>query len=171
MISNEMSNALSNQVSAEFYSAYLYLSMAAWFDARGLQGFSNWMKIQAREELTHGDKIFDYISERDGDISLAAIDAPPGDWESPLTAFKNVLEHEQKVTSMINSLVSLSRREEDYATENFLQWFVNEQVEEESTARNIVDHLSIVGDNSQALLMLDRELGVRTAGQGEPAAE
>ena len=162
MLSENMTTEMSNQVVAEFYSSYLYLSMAAYFDSVGLQGFANWMKIQAKEELSHGEKIFDFVIERDGMVCLGAIDAPPSKWASPLEAFKAAYEHEQKVTGMINNLVTMARKENDYASENFLDWFVDEQVEEESTAKNIVDQLKLIGDNPQAMLMLDRELGQRT---------
>ncbi len=162
MLSENMTTEMSNQVVAEFYSSYLYLSMAAYFDSVGLQGFANWMKIQAKEELSHGEKIFDFVIERDGTVCLGAIDAPPSKWASPLEAFKAAYEHEQKVTGMINNLVTMARKENDYASENFLDWFVDEQVEEESTAKNIVDQLKLIGDNPQAMLMLDRELGQRT---------
>ncbi len=162
MISEKIANGMSEQVVAEFYSSYLYLAMAAYFDGAGLQGFANWMKIQAREELTHGDKFFNFILERDGQVTLGGIEAPPSQWDSPLAAFRAAYEHEQKVTGMINSLVTLARGENDYASEGFLQWFVDEQVEEESTAKNIVDQLALIGNNPQALLMLDRELGQRT---------
>ena len=168
MISTKMTEGMSKQVAAEFYSAYLYLSMSAYFDSIGLQGFANWMKIQTREELSHGEKFFDFIAERDARVTLDAIEAPPAQWNTPLAAFEAAYAHEQKVTAMINSLVSIARGENDYASEGFLQWFVDEQVEEESTAKNIVDQLRLVGDNPQALLMLDRELGQRTF---TPAAE
>ncbi len=168
MISEKMCAAMSDQVVAEFYSAYLYLSMSAYFDAAGLKGFAQWMKVQAGEELAHGDKIFNFIAERDGQIRLSAIEAPPAQWKSPLAAFIAAYQHEQKVTAMINQLVTISRAEQDYASESFLQWFVNEQVEEESTAKGIVDQLNIIDNHPQALLMLDRELGQRTA--AAPAA-
>ncbi len=161
MISEGLAAAMSKQVVAEFYSSYLYLSMSAWFDSRGLSGFANWMKTQAQEELTHGGKIFNYIGERDAEVELGSIEAPPAKWDSPLAAFKAAYQHEQKVTGMINDLVAMARDERDFASESFLQWFVNEQVEEESTAKGIVDQLTIAGDHPQALLMLDRELGQR----------
>ncbi len=161
MLSKKMTKTMSDQVVAEFYSAYLYLSMSAYFEARGLGGFAAWMKAQALEEMTHGDKFFHYINERDAQVYLGAIDAPPAQWQSPLAVFNDVYQHEQKVTAMINNLVTIARSEKDYASEGFLQWFVDEQVEEESTAKNIVDQLTLIGDHPQALLMLDRELGQR----------
>lgn len=168
MISENLTKGMSQQVVAEFYSAYLYLSMSAYFDSIGLQGFAGWMKIQAREELSHGEKFFDYIAERDSQVKLDTIEAPPAQWNNPLAAFEAAYDHEQKVTAMINRLVGIARGENDYASEGFLQWFVDEQVEEESTAKSIVDQLRLVGDNPQALLMIDRELGQRTF---TPAAE
>jgi ferritin len=162
MISQSMVDAINAQVVAEFYSSYLYLSMAAYFESQGLEGFSSWMKVQAQEELTHGVKLFNHVNERDGRVILGAIEQPETDWDSPLAAFKAAYAHEQKVTSLINDLVTLAREEKDYASENFLQWFVNEQVEEEASAKAIVDQLSFVAGNPHALFMLNRELGQRT---------
>jgi len=141
MLTDRMEKAINDQINAELYSAYLYLAMAAWFQERDLPGFANWMRIQVQEEQFHAFKMFDHVLERGGSIELSAIDAPPADWKSPLDVFKTTLEHEQKVTGLINDLVYLARDERDNATEIFLQWFVNEQVEEEDSARAILERL------------------------------
>jgi ferritin len=162
MVGTKMHDALNRQVNAELYSAYLYLSMSAYFESINLTGFSNWMRIQAQEEMTHALKIYDYIHETNGNVTLTAIDAPQNQWQSPLDAFEHVFKHEQKVTGLINDLVNLAGTEKDYATNNFLQWFVAEQVEEESSANAIVQKLKLLGDAHGAIFMLDQELGTRT---------
>ncbi|MDK2782076.1 MAG: ferritin [Archaeoglobi archaeon] len=153
--------SLNRQINAELYSAYLYLSMSAYFESEGLKGFANWMRVQAQEELMHGMKIFDYVNERGGRVKLGSIEMPPSEWKSPLDVFESVLSHEKKVTSMINELVELAMGEKDYATYNFLQWFVAEQVEEEASAEEIRRQLELIGDDRRALLMIDRELAQR----------
>jgi ferritin len=161
MISKKVEQALNGQMNAEFYSAYLYLSMAAYFDSADLGGFANWMQVQFQEELSHGMKFFNHISERGGKVDLKAIEGPPTEWESPLVVFEATLEHEQKVTGLINELVFLAREEKDNATEIFLQWFVNEQVEEEDNASTILGQLKLIKDSPQALFMMDKEMGQR----------
>ena len=161
MLSKKMETAINQQINAELYSSYLYLSMATYFDSKGLGGFSNWMRQQAQEELFHGMKMFDFVCERGGRVVLQAIDKPPSKWSSPLDAFQNVLAHEQKVTGLINDLVNLAIDERDHATNIFLQWFVSEQVEEEDTAGNLVDKLILIGKDANGLFMLDTELGQR----------
>ena len=161
MLSKKMEKAINQQINAELYSSYLYLSMATYFDSKGLGGFSNWMRQQAQEELFHGMKMFDFVCERGGRVILQAIDKPPSKWSSPLDAFQNVLAHEQKVTGLINDLVNLAIDERDHATNIFLQWFVSEQVEEEDTAGNLVDKLILIGKDANGLFMLDTELGQR----------
>jgi len=160
MIKKTMQDALNAQINAETYSAYLYLSMGAYFEAEGMSGFANWMKVQAQEELSHAMKFFDYVNERGGTVTLTAIEGPPTSWSSPLNVFEEVYKHEQKVTSLINDLVDLARSESDHATENFLQWFVAEQVEEEASADDIRQKVKMIGEGS-GLYMLDRELGSR----------
>ena len=162
MISKKMEEALNEQVNAELYSSYLYLSMESYFKAQNLNGFANWMRIQTQEELTHAMKMYDFINERGGRVLLKAIEGPPTEWDTTLTVFKAVYEHEQKVTVLINNLVDLSLGEKDHASSTFLQWFVTEQVEEEAAARTIVDKLKLIGDNPLPLYMLDGELGQRT---------
>jgi ferritin len=169
MLSKRMETALNRQIVAEYYSAYLYLSMSAYFESVNLGGFAKWMRVQALEELTHGTKIFDYVNERGGRVLLDGIEKPLLKWTSPLVAFQDAYKHEQKVTGMINKLVDLAIKEKDHATENFLQWFVAEQVEEEASADGIVQKLKLVGKEGGGLFMIDRELGQRIF--TPPAAE
>ncbi len=161
MLTEKMEKALNDQINAELYSSYLYLSMATYFDAKSLGGCANWMKQQAQEELFHAMKMFDFLAERGGRVVLQAIDKPPHEWESPLAVFQHVLEHEQKVTGLINDLVDLAIAEKDHATNIFLQWFVSEQVEEEDTAATLVNRLKLIGDDANGLFMLDTELAQR----------
>ena len=165
MLSKNMEKALNEQINAEVFSTYLYLSMAAWFHSKKLAGFGHWMEAQAREEWEHTMKFFHYVDERGGRVLLAKIDAPQAEWESPLEAFKAAYEHEKYITGRIHKLVALAREESDYATENFLQWFVTEQVEEESSTGRVVDQIEMVAGSRQGLFMLDRELGAR-GGEG-----
>ncbi|MBW1998903.1 MAG: ferritin [Deltaproteobacteria bacterium] len=161
MLSKTMEKALNDQVNAEMYSAYLYLAMEAYFQSVGLNGFATWMRVQTQEELVHAMKIYDFINERGGRVTLRAIEAPPTEWDSPLGVFQAAYEHEQKVTGLINDLVDLSQAEKDHATHNFLQWFVGEQVEEEDSANKVVEKIKLVGEAQGGLFMLDRELGQR----------
>ncbi len=161
MISKKMEEALNEQVNAELYSAYLYLSMESYFKAQNLNGFANWMRIQTQEEVMHATKIYDFINERGGRVLLKAIEGPQTEWDSALAVFKATYEHEQKVTGLINDLVDLAIKEKDHATNSFLQWFVNEQVEEESTADEIVQQLKMMENAPGGMFMFDRELGQR----------
>ncbi|RKX96023.1 MAG: ferritin [Spirochaetes bacterium] len=161
MLSKRMEEALNKQINAELYSAYLYLSMAAYFDSISLDGFSHWMKLQAKEETEHAYKIYGYVYERGGSVILEAINKPPTKWDSPLAVFEDAYKHEQKVSEMINNLVAMAREEKDYATENFLQWFVEEQVEEEANADEVVQKLKMVKDSRNGLFMMDGKLGQR----------
>ena len=161
MISEKIQNAFNKQINAETFSAYLYLSMAAYFDEMNLGGFSAWMKCQAQEEMVHAMKFYDFIVERGGRVKLATIDAPEICWPSPLAAFEAAYAHEQLVSSLINSLVDLVIEERDHASKPFLDWFVTEQVEEEATADGVVQQLKLIEGAPQALFMLDRELGQR----------
>ena len=161
MISEKLENELNNQINAELYSAYLYQAMAAYFEAKSLEGFANWMDVQAQEEMTHARKIYDYLNERGGRVLLDAIEAPKAEWETPIEAFKDAYEHEQKVTKMINDLVDLAIEEKDHATKSFLQWFVDEQVEEEASAEDIIDKLEMIGDSGHGLYMYDSKLAER----------
>jgi ferritin len=161
MIDARMEKALNDQIVAEFYSAYLYLSMAAYFDSEGLAGFAKWMRAQFQEEQWHAFKMFNYVAERGGRVKLGGIEAPPTEWDSPLHVFEETLKHEQKVTGLINGLVDLALEISDHATDNFLRWFVSEQVEEEDSVDTVLSQLRLIGDHGQGLLMLDRELGAR----------
>ena len=169
MISKKMEDALNEQVNAELYSAYLYLSMESYFKAQNLNGFANWMRVQTQEEVTHAMKIYEFINERGGRVKLKAIEGPQTEWDSALAVFNAVYEHEQKVTSLINNLVDLAIKEKDHATNSFLQWFVNEQVEEEASADGIVQQLKMMENAPGGMFMLDRELGQRVF--TPPAAE
>lgn len=161
MISEKMQKALNDQINAELFSSYLYLSMSAYFEAENWTGLSNWMKKQSSEEYEHAMKIFHYLSEVNGRVTLESIEKPKSGWNSCLNAFEEALQHEIYITKRINDLVKLAQSENDYATNNFLQWFVNEQVEEVSSVEQIVNKFKIVGDNKIALYMLDKELGSR----------
>lgn len=161
MLGKKMEAALNKQVHAELYSAYLYLSMNSYFQSINLKGFATWMRVQALEEMTHAEKFYQYVINRGGRSLLEPIEGPPVKWASPLEAFLDAYRHEQKVTSLINALTDLAVEEKDHASHTMLQWFVNEQVEEESNADEICQQLKILGDSGQGLLMLDRELGQR----------
>jgi len=161
MLTDKISKALNDQINAELYSSYLYLSMAAYFQDLNLSGFAQWMKVQALEELTHAMKFFGFVGDRGGRATMAPIDGPPIHWDSPLAAFQEVLAHEQKVTGLINDLVDLAISEKDHATNTFLQWFVTEQVEEEASANEVVQKLRLMGEAQGGLFMLDQELGQR----------
>jgi ferritin len=159
----KVEKALNEQINAELYSAYLYLSMSSWFDSVGLRGFANWERVQAMEERDHALKIFDFVLARGGRAVMQQIEAPQTEWRDAKDAFETQMAHELKVTNLINTLVNLSITEKDHATVNFLQWFVNEQVEEEENARTILDQLQMISQEKGVglLYMLDKELGTR----------
>jgi len=161
MMDEKMQEALNKQLNAEIYSAYLYLSMSAYFQSVNLGGFANWMRVQWQEELMHALKFYDYVNERGGRVILRPVEAPASEWGSPLAAFEDTYRHEQKVTAMINKLVDLAVEARDHATNNFLQWFVSEQVEEEASADEVVQRLKLVGNDASGLFMIDRELAQR----------
>lgn len=161
MLKESVEDALNEQINAELYSSYLYFSMAAYYEDEGLPGFASWMRAQADEEHAHAMRIYDFVIDRDGRVTLDGIDSPPTDWSNPAGAFEAAYEHEVEITEMIDDLVALAREENDNATENMLQWFVAEQVEEEATAQAILDKLKYVGDDGPGLLMVDQELGQR----------
>lgn len=169
MISQKFQDAVNEQINAEIYSAYLYMSMGTYFESLNLNGFANWMRVQTFEEMTHADKFHHHVVERGGRVLLKAIEGPATDWDSPLAAMQAVYEHEQKVTSLINALADVAEAEKDRAAYGMLQWFVDEQIEEEASADAIVQKLKLIGDHPQALLMLDSELGARVF--TPPAAE
>jgi ferritin len=172
MLNKKIQDAFNQQINAELFSEYLYLSMAAHFESESLKGMANWMRIQAGEEHTHAMKFYQFILDRGGKVTLAQIDAPKTNWSSPLEAFEEAYAHEVKVTGLINNLANFAIDEKDHAAHQFLEWFVNEQVEEESNAQTIIDQLKMVGDNGVAVYMIDKELGQRqpAAGAGTAAA-
>lgn len=162
-LSKKIQKALNDQLNAEFYSAYMYLSIAAYFEVQNLEGFGSWMRIQAREEVGHAMRFYEYLNDRGGEIQLAAIDAPPSGWKSPLAAIEAAFDGERQITQRIDDLADLSTREKDHATSQFLAWFVNEQVEEEQLLGSVVHKLKMVSDSPSGLYILDRELAGRTA--------
>jgi ferritin len=164
MLSEKMNTALNDQINAELYSAYLYMSMNAYFKSINLDGFAAWMQAQTVEETQHAQKLYDYVNQRGGRVVLGAIDAPPRAWTSPLAVFEDTLTHEQKVTSLINNLMEVALAEKDHATQIFLQWFVTEQVEEEESVGGVLEQLKLMGAAQGGLFMLDRELGKRKRG-------
>jgi ferritin len=161
VLGKAVEDAMNEQIKNEVFSAYQYLSMAAFCEAENLPGFAHWMRAQAREETEHAMKFYDFILDRNGRVVLQGIDGPLVEFGSPLEVFEKALEHERRVTAMINDLYGLAARENDYASQTFLQWFVTEQVEEEKNAGDVVETLRMVGDKSEALFLLDRELGQR----------
>ncbi len=161
MLKNKMAEALNKQINEEMYSAYLYLSMSAYFDSIGLKGFANWMMVQYKEETDHAMKIYNYMQAQGAEIKLLAIKEPPCKWESPLDAFEATLKHEQHITECINKLVDLAEELKDRATYNFLQWFIDEQVEEEENDREIIEKLKLVEGSRNGLFMIDKDLGQR----------
>ena len=161
MLSETLQKALNDQINAELYSSYLYLSMSMYFEDSNLAGASSWMTVQAQEELSHAEKLIGYINERGGRVLLDGIDKPPQEWGSAVEAFEAAYQHELMVSALIGNLVSLARTEKDYMTDNFLQWFVAEQVEEESSVSEVVRKFSLAGNSGGGLLMIDNELGGR----------
>jgi ferritin len=161
MIGKKMEQALNDQVNAELFSAYLYLAMEAYFQDANLGGFAKWMRAQTQEEVVHAMKIYDFINERGGRVTLQTIEKPQTKWKSPLEAFEAAYGHEQMITGRINDLVDLAIKEKDHAANSFLQWFVNEQVEEETSVDEVVQMLKRAEDAPGAMFMIDRELGQR----------
>lgn len=162
MLTDRMHQALNDQLQAEFNSAYLYLSMSAYFEDKGLEGMANWMTVQFQEEQSHALKFYRYINERGGRVELQALDKPKRDWDSPLEAFEEALDHEKLISRLIGELADLAIKEKDHATHNMLQWFISEQVEEEATVDSIVTQMRMVGGQGQGLFMIDREMRGRT---------
>jgi ferritin len=171
MLSEKMQDAINGQLNAELYSSYLYLSMNAYFKSINLDGFAHWMYYQAQEELAHAMKFYDFINQRGGRVDLLKIEAPPLQWDSPRAVFEATLEHEQKVTGLINKLVELALAEHDHATNIFLHWYVTEQVEEEENVGGVLEQLKLMGDAKGGLFMIDRELAKRSPGGKTVEAE
>lgn len=171
MLGKVLEDAINEQINKELYSAYLYLSMSAYCESVNLPGFANWMRVQAQEELGHAMMLFDHVNDRGGRVVLKAIDQPIPVWKSPLEMFEQVLKHERKVTGLIDQLYAVAVKENDYATQMQLQWFITEQVEEEKNAGAMVEQLKLIGDQTAPLLMLDKQLSTRQApppsGEGE----
>lgn len=161
MISKKVEEALNQQINAEIWSAYLYLSMSGYLESLNLPGFAHWMKIQWKEELSHALKMFDFVHERGGRVTLKPIEAVPSDWKSVTEVFQETLNHERHVTSLIHNVVNIAIEERDHSSNNMLQWFVAEQVEEEATAENILEQVKMINGQGYGMLMLDRELGSR----------
>jgi ferritin len=166
MLSDRMLGALNEQINAELSSAYQYLAMAAFFESLNLEGSAHWMKRQSREEVEHAMRIFEYVHDRDGRVSLGAVAQPQNQFDGPLAVWEAVLKQEQGVTARIHALYALATEEKDYATEVMLQWFVNEQVEEEKQAKSILEQVRMIGPSSSAIFFVDRHLG-KAAEKGE----
>lgn len=161
MLNKKLEEALNAQINAEFWSAYLYLSMSSDMSDKGMAGVANWFAIQFKEEQDHAMKFFNYVISRGGKVTLKPIEKVDTEWKSPLAAFEQTLQHEEKVTSLINNLYALAEQEKDYATQSMLKWFIDEQVEEEENAKAIIDTLKLIGDNGYGLYQLDKELATR----------
>ncbi len=160
-MNQKIEDAINEQVRAEFYSAFLYLSMSAYCESLSYKGLANWLKIQYQEELTHALKFYQFLLDRGAKVELRALDQPPSDFKSPLHAFEEAYAHEQKVTGMINNLFDLAQKEKDYASQELLHWFIKEQVEEEANTSEIADNLRKVGDDGNGLLLIDDKLATR----------
>ena len=171
MISETMQQAINDQINAELHSAYLYLSMVAYFESENLPGFASWMTCQTQEEIVHAMKFFHFLGERGGRALLQPIEGPETKWDSPMAAFQAAYKHEQYITGRINNLVTLAREEVDIASEIFLQWYVTQQVEEEASADEVVQKLKRMADAPGGLFMLDRELGQRIFTPPTPQGE
>ncbi|UCF40984.1 MAG: ferritin [Gemmatimonadota bacterium] len=167
MASTAVVKAINDQIAMEFKAAYTYLSMSAYFENKNLPGFARWMRMQYEEELAHALRLFDFLTDLGARVELQQIPQPPADYDSTLAAFQAALQHEQKVTASINKIYDLAVKESHYPTQLQMQWFVNEQVEEEKSVGDVISQLQLVGDNGPALLMLDKQLGGRTGEGGE----
>lgn len=160
-MNKKMEKALNEQINAEMYSSYLYLAMSAYFADANMNGFANWMRVQAQEELAHAMIFFDYINERGGRVDLKVIEKPKKEWKNPLEVFEETYKHEQYITSLIHKLVDLAITEKDHATNNMLQWFVKEQVEEEANASELLGEVKMNDGKGPGMFMIDRELKAR----------
>ena len=160
-MNQKVQDALNKQINAELHSAYIYLSMSAHFEERSLSGMAQWMRLQAEEEMGHTMRLYDFVHARGGTVILEAVEGPPTEWGTPVSIFEAALAHEKKITGMIHDLYALATEERDYPAQSMLQWFVDEQVEEEDNVGNVVDQLKMVSDDLPGLLLMDRELGAR----------
>jgi len=170
MLAKKLNDTLNQQINAEAYSGYLYLAMSVWCNEKSLKGFAHWFAIQAREEFFHSSKIFDFLINLDEKITLNAIDKPLSTWKSIRDVFEAVLAHEQKVTGMIDDLMNIAKKEKEHKVEIFLQWFVNEQIEEESSVKDALSQLKLIGNDGYGLYQMDQVMGSRTLGQDALAA-
>lgn len=161
MIKKEVLDALNSQINAESYSAYMYLSMAAHFESMGLSGFANWMKVQYQEEAAHALKFFNYVTERGGKVILKAIDQVPVEFDGIVDIYEKTLIHENHVSDLINNLMNVAVKASDHATQSFLKWFIDEQVEEEANVEKILSTLKLINGQGNGLFMMDRELSQR----------
>lgn len=161
MIKEPIQKSINDQIQAETFSSYLYLQMAAWLESKNLKGMANWMRIQTQEEVVHSLKFYQFLLERGGEVKLQAIEQPQHEWNSPLELFEAAMKHEQYITDRINKMVDLAIQENDHATRSFLQWYVDEQVEEEANAEENVLNLKMVGDHGGGLMMVDQKMGQR----------
>lgn len=161
MLKKPIEIALNKQINAEFHSAYLYLSMSSYFQSIGMAGCANWMKVQYQEELAHATHFFDYVLERGGRVELAPIGEVEVNFKNVMHVFETTLNHEINVTGLINSLMDIAIKESDHATKSFLQWFVDEQVEEEANVEQVLNNLKLINGEGQGLLMMDREMQAR----------
>ena len=170
MLNKKVEKALNEQINAEMWSAYLYLSMAAYCHSIGQPGMASWFEVQFQEEQDHAKILFNYVNSRNGRVVLKKIEEVPTEWDGVLDVFESTLKHEQKVTALINDLYALTHEENDFATQSMLKWFIDEQVEEEENAQNIIDNIKMIKDNGYGIYMLDKELGARTYTQAAPLA-
>ena len=172
MFNKKVQDEMNNQIQRELDSAYIYLSMAAYFETKNFPGFAHWMHTQFQEEQAHAFKFFAFINDRGGKVILQALNTPPADFKSPLDVFEKALAHEVKISGHINDLYALTNEEKDFSSQPLLQWFIEEQVEEEKNAGDIVETLKMIGDDYTALLILDRELAQRQPpAEAQPGAE
>ncbi|MFQ5632752.1 MAG: ferritin [bacterium] len=165
MLSKKMQDALNEQVKEEFFSSFLYLSMSAYCDAQNLPGFAHWLRLQSQEEYAHAIKIFDYIQNREGQVILKAIEQPANEFGSLVEIFEQTLAHEKLVSKLIHEIYAMAIEGKDYPTQVMLQWFINEQVEEEKTASDILAQVKMIGNNTSALIVLDQQLAGRPGGE------
>lgn len=167
MLAKKIETAMNKQINLEAYSAYLYLGISTYFAGKNLDGFAHWMRLQAQEELMHAMKLLDYVLERGGNVSFDAVKAPPATWKTPLAACQAALKHEQFNTKQLNALMDIANAAKDHASSTFLQWYVDEQVEEEATAEALIEKVKLVADSGGGTYMLDRELAGRQLGPEE----
>jgi ferritin len=161
MLSESIQQAINKQITYEFSASHAYMAMAAYFESLSLTGFAHWFRLQSEEEREHALRFFDYVNDRGGRVTLGAIDEPQNEFASPLDVFEHALAHEQRVTAAIHAIYALAAQENDYPTLSMLQWFIDEQVEEEKSAQEIIQHLKLIGDDGPGLLALDRHLAER----------